>query len=376
MSPGRNAAAPEPLRTSESPVTVLVVDDHQSGLYTKVHVLSRAGFQALEASTGRDALRLVAEQRPALVVLDVRLPDIDGIEVCRAIKADPATSNTMVLQVSAYYTSPEDHVQGLDSGADFYISGEIDPAVLLSAVNALLRTRRAEEALRDRDERLKLTQALDRTEKELRALTATLFTAQEDEQRRIARELHDDFSQRLGLLEMELTELRQHPQQAGERLDRIVERVSALSNDLHQFSRTLHPSTLEHLGLQAALLGLCEEFERSSGIAMNYTSAIGDRKVPPKTATMLYRVAQEGLRNVAKHAGDARVTVTLSANDGELCLTIQDDGCGFDPEAARQSPALGLISMRERARLLGGRIDVRSAPGEGTTITVWAPWPE
>ncbi len=373
MSPVRDGAAPQPLNTTEAPVTVLVVDDHQSGLYTKVHVLARAGFRVLEAATGQDALRLVAERRPALVVLDIRLPDIDGIEVCRAIKADAATANTMVLQVSAYYTSPEDHVNGLDSGADFYLPGEIDPGMLLSAVNALLRTRRAEDAVRDREERLTLAQALDRSEKELRALTATLLTAQEDERRRIARELHDDFSQRLALLEMQLTELRQQPQQAGERLDAIIQRVSALSNDLHLFSRTLHPSTLEHLGLQAALRSLCEEFERSSGTAINCTCAIGDHDVSPKTSTMLYRVAQEALRNVAKHAGDARVTVTLSADDHELCLTVHDDGCGFDPHADRKSSALGLISMRERARLVDGRIEVQSAPGDGTTITVCAP---
>jgi signal transduction histidine kinase len=365
-----------PRAAIEATTTLLVVDDYQSGRYVKTRILSQAGFHVLEATTGEEALCTVAEHRPALVVLDIRLPDIDGIAVCRAIKADPATASTMVLQVSAYYTSAEDQVQGLDSGADAYIPGDIAPALLVAAVRALLRTRRAEEALRDREERLQLVEALDRSQKELRALAASLFTAQEEERRRIARELHDDLSQRMALLEIGLTKLRQRPAALNEQLDTILGQISLLSEELRHLSHTLHPSVLEHLGLEAGLRSLCEGFERTHNIRTRCIYSTDGCHVPLPTATVFYRIAQEALRNVAKHAGDAGVTITLSGGEQELCLTIQDDGCGFDPEIRRDQAGLGLISMQERVRLVGGRVEVRSAPGEGTAVKVWAPWPE
>jgi DNA-binding response OmpR family regulator len=193
----------------EANTTLLVVDDQESARYVKSRILLRAGFQVLEATTGEEALRMVAEHRPALVVLDIRLPDIDGIAVCRAIKEDPSTADTMVLQVSAYYTSTEDQVHGFHSGADAYIPGDVAPGLLVAVVRALLRTRRAEQAARARQERLELVQALDRSQRQLRALTASLLAAHDEERRSIARELHDDFSQRLAFLEIALTNLRQ-----------------------------------------------------------------------------------------------------------------------------------------------------------------------
>lgn len=181
-------AAPEP-----SP-TILVVDDYESARYARARVLSGAGFHVLESATGNDALQIVAEHSPVLVVLDIKLPDIDGMAVCRAIKENPATANIMVLQVSAFYTSTEDQISGLDSGADAYIPGDIAPSLLVCAVRALLRTSRAEAALRARQERMELLEALECSQAELHAATAALLTAQDDERRRIARELHDDFS--------------------------------------------------------------------------------------------------------------------------------------------------------------------------------------
>lgn len=359
----------------EAAVTVLVVDDHNGGLYIKTRVLAQAGFHVLEAANGADALRIFDQYRPALVVLDVRLPDIDGITVCRAIKQHPAAAQTMVLQVSAYYTTTEDQVLGLDSGADAYIPGDIAPALLVAAVRALLRTRNAESALRHGEERLNLLEALGRTEEKLRALAANLFTAQEEERRRIARELHDDFSQRMALVEMTLTRLRQEAPQLEAPLEGVISQITKLSEDLRNVSHALHPSGLVHLGLEAGLRSLCEEFERAHAIGIHCACTTAGRRVLEPMATVFYRIAQEALRNVVKHAGDARVTLALSAGDTELCMRIQDDGCGFDPGDRRYQPGLGFISMEERARLVGGRVELHSAPGQGTTVIVTAPWP-
>jgi signal transduction histidine kinase len=358
---------------SESVVTILVVDDHNVGRYTKAHVLRDAGFRVSEAHTGEDALRMVARDRPTLVVLDVRLPDIDGISVCRKIKADPTTAGTMVLQVSAYYTSVEDQVSGLDSGADSYLPGDVSGPLLVAAVRAVLRTSRAEEALRQREERLKALQDLDQSHAELRALTGALVTAQEDERRRIARELHDDFAQRLALLEIDIAKLKASKPELGADLDTLSSQVSSLSHDIRHLSHGLHPSFLEDLGLEAALRALCDEFEQSHGLGARFEHKHGIHPIGPTTATTLYRIAQEALRNVVKHAGDACVTMRLGEIDGQCCLTVEDDGRGFDPAVHRSGPALGFVSMQERVMLLGGRMSVQSAEGKGTRVHIEIP---
>jgi signal transduction histidine kinase len=354
--------------------SVLLVDDYLPGLYVKSRVLAQAGFRVLEATTGKQALVVVSQDRPPLVVLDVKLPDMDGIAVCRAIKENPETASTMVLQTSAYYVSTEDQVLGLDSGADGYIPGDVAPALLVAAVRALLRTRRAEETVRASEERLQLAEALHKSDQKLRALAASLFTAQDDERRRVAREVHDNLSQRVALLEIELTKLRHDTTRLESRLDPIIRQTSALSEELRNLSHRMHPSGLEHLGLEPALRSLCVEVEQTQSVATHFKCVINQAPIPQPIIIAFYRITQEALRNVAKHAGDARATVTLFHDSGELCVTIQDDGCGFDLAAPGDGKGIGLISMQERIRLVSGRLDLVSGPGQGTTVRPGLPW--
>lgn len=175
-------------------------------------------------------------------------------------------------------------------------------------------------------------------------------------------------------MEIKLRHLRSQAIGLETEFDAVTAQVTALSNDVHHMSHALHPSILEDFGLESALRALCEEFEQTRGIATRFVRSGSERPIPPATASMFYRIAQEALRNVAKHAGDARVTVRLYTTDQQLCLAIEDDVAGFDPSVNRGRPALGLISMQERARLLGGHVDLRSSSGGGTTINVVVPW--
>jgi len=279
----------------------------------------------------------------------------------------------MVLQTSAYYVTTEDQVLGLDSGADGYIPGDVAPALLVAAVRALLRTRRAEEAVRASEERLQLADALHKSDQKLRALAASLFTAQDDERRRVAREVHDNLSQRVALLEIELTKLRHDTTKLEARLDPMIRQTSALSEELRNLSHRMHPSGLEHLGLEPALRSLCIEVEQTQSVATRFRCVINQEPIPQPITIAFYRITQEALRNVAKHAGDARVTVTLFHDSGELCLTIQDDGCGFDLATYGDGIGIGLISMQERIRLVSGGLDLVSGPGQGTTVKARAP---
>src|SRR5262245_26589417 len=128
---------------------ILVVDDNESSRYGKCRTLRRVGFEVIEAASGGDALQLVQERQPRLVVLDVHLPDVDGFEVCRRMKSDPATASVLVLQASATYVRDEDTVRALDGGADASLTEPVEPTVLIATVRALLRARHAEDAMRD-----------------------------------------------------------------------------------------------------------------------------------------------------------------------------------------------------------------------------------
>src|SRR5262249_33848037 len=130
---------------------ILNVDDYESGLYAKSRILRMAGFEVIEAMTGTEALELATERLPDLILLDVRLPDIDGIEVCRRIKTTPATASILVIQVSATFMESNDRVRGLEGGADTYLTEPLEPAELIANVRAILRLRQAEQRVRERE---------------------------------------------------------------------------------------------------------------------------------------------------------------------------------------------------------------------------------
>lgn len=216
---------------------------------------------------------------------------------------------------------------------------------------------------------------LRQTQDELRGLAAHLFTVQEEERQRVARELHDDVSQRLSALDIMLQGVSDQNDSKGELegLDGARQQLHALNNDVRMMSHRLHPAILSELGLSAALKSLVKEFGEREGMLATYST----HKLPSgwsnEAATSIYRISQEALRNVAKHAGKTHVKVILSGDGGQLQLKVMDFGVGFDQEAERPGRGLGMISMQERARLAGGTFSVQSALGQGTTVTAEIP---
>jgi signal transduction histidine kinase len=215
----------------------------------------------------------------------------------------------------------------------------------------------------------------------LRGFAAHLLLAQEAEQRRISREIHDDLGQKLALLEIQLERMKGTPRsEAGlvSELEALRGSVAGLAEDLHRICHCLHPVILDNLGLAVGIECLCEEYTRMSGIDVRFVC--GDIPPPPPGISLcLYRVVQESLHNVAKHARAKRATVTLCGSSAGIQVTIRDAGCGFDPALSRRDHArtnhgLGLISLSERVRLLGGRCEIRSKPGSGTRIVVFVPF--
>ncbi len=215
---------------------------------------------------------------------------------------------------------------------------------------------------------------LSRTQSELRDLNGHLFTIQEEERQHVARELHDDVSQRLSLLEMLLDEIRGKNQKDDlEKLENARRQLSALNTDVRQISHRLHPAILNDLGLSAALQALVKEFGERESMPATYSSQNLPDNIPPEAATAIYRISQEALRNTSKHAGKTHVKVMLSGTSHGIELKVRDFGIGFDQDTELLAPGLGMISMQERARLAGGTFHVHSVLGQGTTVTVDIP---
>jgi two-component system CheB/CheR fusion protein len=252
--------------------------------------------------------------------------------------------------------------------------------VLLLMVEDISLRREAERLIAKEKEALEseiavAARRLNRTQEELRGLTAHLLLVQEEERQRVARELHDDISQRLSLLEIALQEIdaAEGKQPAEDRVKTVRDQVHALNTDVRTLSHRLHPAILNDLGLPAALKALVTEFGRREEMPATYSSHDVPEQVPERAAIALYRIAQEALRNVAKHAGKTHVKVMLSGTKNGLQLKVMDFGLGFDQDAEPATPGLGMISMQERARLAGGTLEVQSSLGHGTTITVEVP---
>jgi signal transduction histidine kinase len=210
-----------------------------------------------------------------------------------------------------------------------------------------------------------------------RQLAGRLLTAQEDERRRLAREMHDDVSQRLAVAAIEAGNVEQQlaTDPARGLLSQLRERLIALSDDVHRISRRLHPSILDDLGLTDAIRSECDRISEQEKVVVDFHSGQLPEHVPKDVALCLYRVAQETLRNAVKHSRTERIDVTLSADAEFLYLEVRDYGCGFDTIASRGQPGLGLASIEERVRLADGALAINAAPGQGTSVSVTVPLP-
>lgn len=224
-----------------------------------------------------------------------------------------------------------------------------------SAVRDITESKRADEALRD--------------------LTRRLIRAHEDERALLARELHDDVTQRLAVLAIDVgrAELAAADGAQAELMRSVHAQLVRLSEDIHSLAYQLHPSVLEELGLVEALRAECERRGRGGRLAVSMDLESISAAIGKESELCLFRVAQEALNNVARHAGANAASITLRPVDGGALLAVRDDGVGFDPAHPRPGRSLGLASMRERVRLVNGTLDIETAPGRGTTLVAWVP---
>ncbi len=211
--------------------------------------------------------------------------------------------------------------------------------------------------------------------KELQELSGLLINAQEVERARIARDLHDNVGQRVAMLSIDVELIKQGLAESDvvlrEQLDKVNQHTAELSRDIRTLSHQLHSAMLDHAGLPAATRQLCTQVSQQHGIAVKVTDLGVPGTLPHDISLCMFRILQESLNNMVKHSGAKSAEVTLVAYDNVLELRIADSGRGFDPEVRKSG--LGLISMKERLRLVGGKLSLRSAPDAGTEITAQVP---
>ena len=222
--------------------------------------------------------------------------------------------------------------------------------------------------------------AVDITERKLAeaalsTVSQKLIEAHEEESSRIARELHDDINQRLVVMRMRLGYLKQGPAAAEitQEIGEVSQDISDLVADIQALSHGLHPGKLELLGLQAAAAEFCEEFSSRHGVTIDVHFENIPKALAPEISLCLYRVLQEALQNVVKHSGSRHAHVSLNGYIDTINLTVKDSGTGFHPDEAMRGPGLGLTSMKERLKAVGGQVSIHSQQGRGTTIHAVAP---
>jgi two-component system CheB/CheR fusion protein len=346
----------------------LVVLDRELAIKMINRAFSDLCVRSLSELEGRSFCDLAARQwnltllRPQLAALVEKIHEPAEFE----LEHETGGTNMQVLQVNA---------RAMGDGSD---------RIVLLAIQNITVRKLAERLLRREKERLEgrvaVTElALDRTQEELRALAASLFDAQEEERRRVARELHDDLAQKVALLDLTTERIQQglrtKSAEVGTQMDELRRQITQLAQDLRRIAYQLHPTILDDLGLGFALKQLCEEFGQRENLPVHFTS----RSLPSVPVTIggaLYRITQEALRNVAKHAGKTEVDVTLTGARRTLRLKISDQGHGFEPGEARTRGGMGILNMEERVRLLGGRFILKAQPGKGVTLTVQVALPD
>jgi len=372
----------------KSIVRILTVDDNEASRYSVARALREAGYQVIEARTGNQALTLAAEV-PDLIMLDVNLPDMHGFEVCKKIKGNPATAHIPVLHLSCTAVEPESRVEGLASGADAYLTEPLDRSELVATVAALLRLKAAETLARQQAEfaevaRLELarlnetleTRVNERTmelkvaNESLRQLSSHLLRMQDDERRRIARELHDGIGQLLVAIKMNNDSIvRESLSEAGRMA--VLQNgtmVEEILSGIRTISHLLHPPLLDEAGLPSALRWYVDEFSQRSGIKVMLECDPELGRLPAELETAVFRIVQEGLGNVHRHAQSPTADVLLLLQDGILRLEIRDAGCGIPPERQtdillRGRSGVGLRGMRERVAQFGGKFEIESSQG-------------
>jgi signal transduction histidine kinase len=331
-------------------VNILMVDDQPGKLLSYEAILAGLGENLIKAHSGREALDRLLKSDVAVVLMDVSMPELDGFELADMIRQHPRFQDTAIIFISAVHLSDLDRLRGYERGAVDYLSVPVVPELLRAKVSVFA-------------DRYRKARQLEALNEELRSLSAHLIAVQDNERRRIARELHDGLGQLLSAAKMMSdTVLRKDKSVAAK--ERSAAECSGLLEEALRQIRTisylLHPPLLDEVGLQLALQSYVEGTSERSGLKAHVKFVPADLpRLAPELETALFRIVQEALTNVLRHSGADRASVELVHGDNRLVLAIRDNGRGLSNELVELrpgSPGIGIAGMTQRVKEFGGRI--------------------
>jgi signal transduction histidine kinase len=365
---------------------LLIVDDSADNRFVLTQVVAEylPEWDVTAASGAAEGLALARKTAFDAALIDLQMPNVDGIEMCRRLKRNISTALIPVALITSHSVDPRTKAEGLEAGADDFIKRPIDNLELVARIRVMLRIKQAEDEYRRINAHLEdlvqvRTARLEEYAKRQTALSHKIITAQEEERARLSRELHDELGQILTAVRLELDlakkELDGRAEVAGASIDKAVEMVEKAAGEIRLFCRGLRPPLLDDLGVESAVSLLIEEFEQTTQIRIELEIDLHEDQnpIPAEIALCVYRIIQESLNNITRHARAAMVDIRLSRAAGELSLVIRDDGRGFDPEGSATEKGIGLIGMQERASLINGRFFILSDPGRGTRVELKVP---
>ncbi len=370
---------------------VAIVDDEIANVRVLERFLRLGGFENIRTWTDPVAAVADLEREPAdVVLLDLAMPVMDGYAVLARLRASETDAiRTPVIVLTADVTR-EARDRALGLGAADFLTKPFDPTEITLRIQNILATRFLELDLLDQKASLEVqvrerTAALRESLERLRVLSAQrerllreLVTAQEEERRRVAADIHDDTIQTMVALglRIELARRKASDPDLRDELDRTLETVRTATRGLRELLFRLHPAVLDRDGLQAALRAeIAQRDEVAPDAPVVELTGILREEPPLEARTTLFRIAQEAIGNARRHSGAGLITVHLADAEDGIVLRVTDDGCGMDTDLIRhpRHGHLGLVAMRERAELAGGRFTVASEAGGGTMVEAWVP---
>jgi len=357
---------------------ILVVDDDSRSLTAMRALLEAPGQNVVLADSGEEALRALLKDDFAVILLDARMPGLDGFETARLIRQRQKSRQTPIIFLTGAYEDVSSMFRGYEAGAVDYIVKPLVPEVLKSKISVFVELYNKNAVLtREIAERRLAEEHLRESEENLRALAAHLESVREEERTRIAREIHDELGQSLTGLKMDLTWLTSrlpgNQKQLIEKTESIFGLIDETIRSVRRIASGLRPEVLDQLGIAAAIGWQAKDFQKRTGIRCKVGLPRDALALEQERATAVFRIFQEVLTNVARHANATKVVVDLRREDGELALEVADNGKGFVHAEIDSSKSLGLLGMRERAAALGGKITIDGERGRGTRVMVSIP---
>jgi signal transduction histidine kinase len=342
-------------------INILMVDDHPGKLLSYAAILEELGENLIQAHSASQALEHLLKTEIAVVLMDVNMPELDGFELAKMIHAHPRSQNTAIIFISGVRLTDLDRLKGYEHGAVDYISVPVIPELLRAKV--------------------KVFAELHRKSHQLELLNANMIRVQDEERKRLARELHDSIGQLLAAIGMNNSfvqaECHKLSPEAARRLNENVSMVDEISRQIRTISHLLHPPMLDEAGLASALRWYVDGFSGRSRIDVKLDMPSELERLPNEVELSIFRIVQECLTNVHRHAGSQSAAIRITHEDHSLRIEIEDDGRGVSRDKQRAFDAnsrsgVGIRGMRERLRRLNGTLEI-GPNGCGTRVTATIP---